>query len=122
MDEKLLKYGKSEHGNYAVVNTIGVPHPYMITGRHVGHASDNFGGMLGEAAIESGEKKGIVCGTCRGKLTYKQHEHALLVECKGPLNGEDGKAVPELHEYLLKCKALAEADHYAGFAFVKAKA
>lgn len=118
----LSKYPKSEHGNYAVVDTIGVPHPYCIGARHVAHASDRFGGMLGKEAIESAERNGIHCQTCKGQLSFKQHEKALLVKCDGPLTVEDGKAAPELHAYLLSIKGQCEADGYVGFAFLEGKA
>lgn len=117
MNEKLrARYGKSEHGNFAVVDTIGVPHPYMITAKHVVHASDHFFGRLDEAAIEAAEKAGAKCGICKGKLKWSEHKHALLVSCKLPLKDGD-KACPELHAYLLKCKPLCEEDGHVGFAF-----
>ena len=119
--EKLIeRYGKSEKGNFFIADSIGVPHPYCISSRHVAEASDHHGGMLNEAAIEAAEKKGIYCHTCRGQLKFHQHEKALLVSCKAEVKGEDGKAVPELHDYLLACKEKAEADGFAGFAFVRA--
>lgn len=114
------RYGASEHGNFYVVDTIGVPHPYCIGVRHVAHASDRFGGILGEAAIRSAEMAGIHCAICEGKLSYDQHEQAALVACKIEAK-VDGHAVPELHDYLLKVKSLAEQDGYAGFAFVRSK-
>lgn len=118
MNEAELKarYGTSEHGNFAVVDTIGVPHPYMIGTKHVEIASRFFGGMLGEAAIKHAEQAGAKCGICKGKLKWSEHEHALLVACKAPLKSGD-KASPELHAYLLKCKPLCEEDGHAGFAF-----
>lgn len=119
MAKKLDKalYGESEHGNYVVIDTIGVPHPYCITERHVAYASDHCGGMLGAEAIERAERAGAKCGICKGKLKWKEHEQALLVSCKKDINGEDGKADPELRAYLLKCTPQAEADGFAGFAF-----
>lgn len=116
-DELKLRYGKSEQGNYEVVETIPVPHPYMVGPRHVQIAADQFGGMLGEAALEAAEKQGVKCGICKGELSWKQHEQALLVECHAPLKGDDGKAMPELMAYLMKCKPLCEEDKFAGFAF-----
>lgn len=116
-NDKIAKYGASEHGNFTVIDTIGVPHPYCIGAKHVVHASDRFGGMLGEAAIESAEKHGIVCETCRGRLTFKQHESALLISCKVSLDDEQRKPHSELHNFLTKCKPLCEADGFVGFAF-----
>lgn len=119
-------YGKSEHGNFEVVDTIPVPHPYMIMPRHIEIAADRFGGILGEAAIEAAEKRGVGCGICKGHLKYKEHETALLIECRKPLtvdtdnSGAEGRVNPELHAYLLQCKEQAEADGFAGFAFKEA--
>lgn len=116
-NDKLTKrYGASEHGNFAVYDTIAVPHPYCITGKHVAHASDFCGGRLDQEAIRAAERAGAKCGICHGQLKYKEHETALLVSCKAPMI-EDGKGTPELHAYLLKVKPLCEEDKYAGFAF-----
>lgn len=113
----LKEYPASEQGNFRVVDTIGVPHPYCIGAKHVAIAADRFGGMLGEAAIEAAEAEGVCCGICKGKLTFKQHETALLIGCKNDLKGADNKAVPELHAYLLAIKPMCEEDGYVGFAF-----
>ncbi len=117
------RYGASAQGNFRVIDVIGVPHPYCIGARHVAHATDRFSGILGEAAIRSAEMAGIHCAICKGKLSYDQHEQAALVECK--MSQDELKASPafteELQAYLLCNKAKAEADGYAGFAFVRAK-
>lgn len=115
-----IRYGISEKGNFFVRETIGVPHPYMIMPGHVAEAADHHGGMLGESAIESAEKRRVFCGICKGKLKFHEHESALLVEAKKELQVEPGKADPELHAYLLSIKDKAEEDSFAGFAFVRA--
>ena len=112
------RYGASEHGNFYVIDTIGVPHPYVIGARHVAHAADRFSGILGDAAIRSGEMAGIHCQMPKCRLSYDQHEKAALVACKVDAN-DDGPLAEEMHAYLLKCKPLAEQDGYAGFAFMK---
>jgi len=111
------KYGASEQGNFYVLDSIGVPHPYCITPKHVAVAADHHCGILGKEAIVDAEERGARCGICKGKLAYAEHEQALLVECNVEIKGADGKAVLELQAYLLKIKAQAERDHYAGFAF-----
>ena len=108
-------YTKSE--NFEIIDTIGVPHPYMITQHHVAHAADNFSGMLGQAAIENAEKQGKMCGICKGQLSFADHKQALLVSCRGPLQ-IDGEANPELHEFLLANKDEAEENGYEGFSFL----
>lgn len=116
------RYGMSEHGNFAIADTIGVPHPYCISSKLVGWVADHFGGMLGGAAIENAEQNGIYCDTCKGQLKFADHKQALLVSCKIELTigeGDEKTACPELHAYLLKCKPLAIEDNYEGFAFVR---
>lgn len=115
-DKLTKRYGASEHGNFAVVDTIGVPHPYCITAAHVAYASDFRCGLLDESAIEAAERGGAKCGICHGRLKYKDHGTALFVSCKAPML-EGDKASPELHAYLLKVKPLCEEDKYVGFAF-----
>ncbi len=115
------KYGESADGNYRVKDSIGVPHPYMIGARHVGHASDNFGGMLGREAIESAEAKGIKCGICKGELSYAEHGQALLVESDKNCNGNETLQA-ELQTWLKSICDMATADGFAGFAFLEPKA
>jgi hypothetical protein len=123
MDTEQLKarYGKSSAGNFEVIDTIGVPHPYTIGPKHVAHAADHHGGILGQHAIETGERNGIRCQHRGCTLSYAEHKQALLVECNAPLqveeNGEKVTA-PELRAYLMKCKPLCEEDKYEGFAFL----
>ena len=114
------RFGASEQGNFYVKDTIVVPHPFCITPKHI-TAAQPFGGMLGREAIEALEKKTgkASCGMRGCTLRYAEHEQALLVACKTELKDAEGKAVPELHAYLLKCKPACEEDHYAGFAFLK---
>lgn len=119
-EELQKRYGQSQAGNFSVQDTIGVPHPYCITPKHVAVASDRYCGMLGEAAIKDAEKNHHAhCGMRGCKLTYAEHEQALLVGCRAELKDGD-KVNPELHEYLLSIKAKCEEDKYAGFAFVRA--
>lgn len=117
-EELQAKFGRSEGGKFYPIDTMGIPHLYCIGSRHVVHASDHFGGMLGEAAIESAEKAGVKCGMRGCTLSYKQHEKALLIACDEPLTDHAGKAHPELHAYLLKIKEQATAEGFAGFAFL----
>ena len=83
VEKKLKSYPKTS--KFRVVDTLGVPHPYMITPKHVAVASDDFSGMLGEPAIRKAEEKGIHCEICRKSgniLPYHEHKQALLVEVK----------------------------------------
>jgi hypothetical protein len=122
MDKKLEKYGKSKDGNFEVVDTIGVPHPYCITPKHVATASDKFMGMLGREAIIQAEEDGAMCDICNkasrreGKkiLSYDEHKQALLLSCK-----EEIKDNKELHKFLMSIKEMAIKDSFEGFAFKK---
>lgn len=111
-DEKLKLYPKTE--NFEVVDTIGVPHPFMISSPHVVYASDHHSGMLTAEAIRGLEKsKGNrpSCGMLGCQLKYDEHEQALLVKCKSKDNDL-------LKEYLLSIKDLCESHGFAGFAFL----
>lgn len=121
------KYGKSKEGNFWVKDSIGVPHPYCITPKHVAVASDEFSEMLGKEAIKQAEEKGACCDICRRAvyerkqekiLTYDEHGQALLIACKKDAK-RDKKAEKELHTYLLKIKDKAEKKGFVGFAFMK---
>jgi hypothetical protein len=112
-NEELIKtYGRSEKGNFGVVDTMPEKHAYCIGAKHVGHASDHFSGILGDDAIRDGEeKKGIYCATCEAAfkrrdtnkiMTWDEHKTGLLVQCKvKPTNeNQEGK---ELQTYMKKC-------------------
>ena len=112
MNEKIKEYPKTDQ--FEVIDTIGVPHPYCITPRHVAYVADHHCGMLGEHAIIEAEKNGARCDICKGKLSYKEHEIALLVEVS---DSRELKDIPELQEYLLSIKEQCEKHGFAGFAF-----
>lgn len=112
-------YPISKHGWFYVIDTIGVPHPYCITPKHVVYAADHCSGMLTKEAIERAEEVAQAkCDTCKGKLSYREHETALLVRC-GRDPKKDKEAEAELHEWLLSIKEEAAKNGYAGFAFLK---
>lgn len=111
------EYGESENGNFKITDTIGIPHPYMITHHHVAIASDNFGGMLGQEAIREAEERGYMCGFKCG-LSYDEHKQALLVSCKEEVS-VNGKNNKELEKYLKDIVKEAEDNGYEGFAFKK---
>ena len=126
INKDLEKYGISRNKNFEIIDTIGVPHPYCLTPKHVAHASDKFNGMLGKEAIASAEKEGIYCYTCREInrkfgdpiLKADQHEHSLLVACYKDMN-ESKKLKNEMKVYLLSVKEMCEKDGYAGITFLK---
>lgn len=108
--EKISLYPKTEH--FEIVDTIGVPHPYCITEKHVVHAADHYCGRLGLDAIKDMEKKyGKSCGVKGCNLPYEGHEQALLVNCKS----EDKEL---LGAYLKSIVDQCERDGFAGFALM----
>lgn len=108
-------YPPSPSGRFKVIDAIPTQHPYTIGAKHVVHASDHFGGILGEEAILDCEKKGIKCDACKGRLSYEEHEWALLVDC----TADPKEAQPEVKEWLQSLVAECEKNKYAGFAFKK---
>jgi hypothetical protein len=126
-DELIAKYGDSEQHHFRAVDTIGVPHPYMIGTKHVAWAADHWNGILGNAAIEDAEKHGIKCEICKKNrlgLKYEDHKQALVIECDLDMSVLDDidpsikKWNPEIHEYLNKIKDQVQKDGYEGFAFL----
>ena len=61
----------TEH--FSVTDSIGIPHPYCLTPRHVAVASDHFCGRLGKDAIIDAEKRGVKCGMRGCTLAYGVH-------------------------------------------------
>jgi hypothetical protein len=113
---KELNYPETEL--FRVKDTIGVPHPYCIGTKHVVHASDHFGGMLGDEVIRSLEKlRGPSCEVRGCNLPYDQHEQALLVAVNSWKSLQELES--ELRAYLLSIKEQCEAEGYVGFAFVQ---
>jgi hypothetical protein len=98
------------------VTTISQPHPYCITGRHIVHAADKWGGRLGAAAIESAERGGAHCGWKGCQLPYDEHtsDTALVIEVD---DNRDLNKVVGLQEYLLLIKEKAQELNVDGFAF-----
>lgn len=116
LDKRLKKYPKTKR--FRVKDTIGVPHPYCITARHVTYAANHCCGILGKEAILGAEKNSkATCGICKGRLTYEQHETALLIEVND--KQPDLSKVKGLQKYLLSIKKRCEADGFAGFAFIQ---
>lgn len=121
-DDKKFKgeYGVSEQGNFEVIDSIGVPHPYCIGAAHLKY---NDCMMLGTDQIRRMEKEHPHHVHCKVKgctLSYDEHEQALVVACKADMvsPGDGKKACPELHNYLLKAKDEATKNGYTGFAFL----
>mgnify|MGYP003652660234 CR=1 FL=1 len=112
--EKLQTYPHTDM--YRCIDTIGTPHPFCITPKHVAEASDNHSGRLDASAIGEVERNGNPsCGVRGCNLMYDQHEQAILVEVKDP---RPLSKQTELRDYLVSIKSRAMADRFAGFAFL----
>lgn len=113
--EKFKHYQKTKL--FRVIDTMGVPHPYCITSRHLSAHDGITGGTLDGYAISQAEKNGARCGMKDCNLPYSEHKQALLIEVDHP---GDIKAVDkELREYLLSIKELTEKEKYVGFVFIQ---
>ena len=120
MSDKPEGYSKTDV--FEVIDHIANPHPYMITPKHIVHASDNYSGILSKSAIEGLENmegKGC-CGVKDCCLTYGEHEKVLLVEVNSSKQLEDIKE--ELETYLISIREKAEEAGYVGFAFKQKEA
>lgn len=133
-EEKFLAYGASENGNFRIIDSIGVPHPYCITPKHLEFSQTMLLDIEGaerrsREAHPNDPRRWAVCDICRkinkktGNpiLTYAEHRQALVVECNAETSDADNKMVPELHKYLLSIKEKAEKENYVGFAFKKSE-
>ena len=102
----------------AHATTFSIPHPYCITAEHVAIASDHYGGMLGERAIEGAERSGVTCGMRDCNLPYDEHTSQLAAVIVLPDDHpKDLNAVPGLHAWLLSVKDAATQAGIEGFAF-----
>ena len=114
------------HFRFARVWTHYDPHPYCIGPRHVGYASDHFGGILGEEAIRAAERHGILCAMesdrpgRRERCGMRYDDHKAHLACIIVLQDghpEDLNAIPGLGRWLsdLKPKAVALGIDNFGF-------
>jgi len=107
-----LNYPKTEL--FEVIDTIGVPHPYCIGSAHLKYNDSMYLGKEQIEKMETDHPNKVRCDICKGKLSFAEHETALLVEVN---TSEDLNKVKGLKEYLLSIKEQCETDGYVGFAF-----
>lgn len=87
------------------------PHPYMIGSRHVAHAADHCGGMLGETTL-----KAIPCAHPGCHLSYKDHTSNKVIPLELVRNATNAEVKAALQ---LAVDAGMEADGVEGFIFIK---
>ncbi len=111
MDDKIKLYPKTEF--FEVIDTMGVPHPFCITPKHLEHCSELHSMCIGKEQIQSLERKTKrpSCGMEGCNLMYDQHEQALAIRCKTKDNDLT-------NAYLKSIVAQCEADGFAGFVLV----
>ena len=96
----------------SVMDVNHKPHPYMIGSRHVVHASDNHGGMLGKTTLET-----VPCAHPGCNTDYDQHTSdnvAFLQHLRDGTNDEANKIMKAM------VKAVGET-LVDGFTFVETK-
>lgn len=111
------QYGKSENNNFKIVDTIGVPHPYCISNKHLQYNDSMYLGKEEIIKMET-EHDQVRCDICLKNdndkiLLFEEHKQALLVECKAEIKDNE-----ELRKYLLSIKDLTEKNGFVGFAFL----
>lgn len=118
-------HGESENGNYKIIDTIPIPHPYMVTSKHLEYNRDEM--YLGIEQIERMEKEhGPLCGQRinahrdQCTLKYGDHKSGLLIQCKLPMTSPEDKTKfnDELYKYMLKIKENLDTKKFDGFGFV----
>ena len=125
-NEKVVKYGESKKGNFVAWDTIGVPHPYCITPKHL--TGEHM--YLGEAEIkEAEEKHGAKCDICARAvrerkqdkiLSFKEHEQALLIKCMVDVSKKEHKEEQEeLNQFAKGLISELEKDKIAGICLLE---
>lgn len=89
------------------------PHPYTIGPRHVKYASENWGGMLGSAAIRAGEKIGIRCAHKNCGLGIDEHTYDTVCFLQLKRNATQEEATEVLKQMNEKASTM-----YDGYCFV----
>jgi hypothetical protein len=88
------------------IESVCIPHPFMITHKHVAYASDHHSGMLDSHAINA---SGEPCGMPNCLLSIDEHEtqeNTVFIEVEHhELNDIEG-----LHGWLMSIKEDADLD------------
>jgi hypothetical protein len=85
------------------------PHPYTVGPKHVQHAADNYGGIMGEATLEA-----IPCAHKGCALPYEDHDSDKVLFLQLTRNATEIEANDEL----IKIKDLLKEHGIDGVAFV----
>ena len=129
-DADKKSFGKSKHGNYFIEDSIGTPHPYCITEKHI---TGEFM-SLGDSEIKQLESKnGCMCGMYvdnsgnyvngyrsgyhKCNVPYEEHTSDLVCFLKLSRNGTNDEANSILKELV---DNLGE-NYIDGFSFIETK-
>ena len=107
--DKIISYPYTDQ--FAVVDITFIPHPYVLTGKHIEYISLWYSGHLCEATIESAELLGCKCGYPGCTLKIDQHLPALIVHC-------ETKDVDAIKAYCDSISDKCNADGFAGMVAV----
>lgn len=113
-ENKFEKYPKTDL--FYVKDSIGVPHPFCITDKHLANTDGIY---LDDDSIKRYEQKiqRASCGVKGCQLMYEEHGQALVIACKLEEEGFQD-AEEDLREYLVSIQEMAKADGYVGFTFM----
>jgi len=117
-ERKFLRmFGQSKNKNFKIIDSIGVPHTYMITPKHLEYSESMY------LDISGAEKKGAVCDICKHNksdkiLSYEEHKQALLVKSKQDFK-DNKKLSKELQDWLVSIKDKCEKKKFVGFTFLE---
>ena len=100
--ENLLKVSGIHEVNYR-------PHPFTVGPKHIADASENHGGLLGEATLQK-----IQCAHPNCKLSYEDHDSDKVLFLQLTRNATEHEANNEL----VKIKDLLKEHNVDGIAFV----
>lgn len=109
-EQQLQELLKPEFKVLSIDNANFKPHQFMIGPKHVTHASDNCGGMLGEATLEA-----IPCAYPGCKLFYKDHtsDRIAFLQLTQNLSNEKAKKI------LIRTLPFMREHKVDGFTFVE---
>lgn len=86
------------------------PHPYTIGPKHIQHASDHSGGLLGEDTVQK-----IPCAHLNCKLSYAEHTSDKVMFLQLKRNTTD----KEMHEFMDNLSKTFVEDKIDGICFIE---
>lgn len=77
----------------SITNINHKPHPFMLGSNHIGFASNNYGGILGDACVN--DKRFPTCSNPGCNLTYKEHtsDKVLFLQLTQNINKDEASEI-----------------------------